>query len=252
MARPSATAAAARVVPGVGLNVAFVLLLAFFCLSRRATGAGDDDADASASWRPGDGALIGEEARGHAGCEEERCAAYLAAGFDRRGRGYVDYLYLLCCVFRGERRALGYGAMAAWLAVLFYMLGDTAAVYFCASLEGLSRMLRLSPAIAGVTLLSLGNGAPDAISTVASFAYGGRGRAGSTTAVGLNGVLGGVLFVSSAVLGVIGLRLGGQGVAVDRGSFFQDASFLLLALAAVALVLAVGEVTIWGAVAFVE
>jgi len=42
----------------------------------------------------------------------------------------------------------------------------------------------------------------------------------------------------------------GSGVAVDRASFFRDAGFLLLALAAVAVVLAAGEVTIWGGVAF--
>ncbi|KAL6640958.1 hypothetical protein ACP70R_019139 [Stipagrostis hirtigluma subsp. patula] len=227
--RPSATATVAA---SVGLNVAFVLLLAFFCLS--------------ASWRGGDAS--GRDGERRLRSNEGRCGCGAAAGLDRRGgRGYVDYVYLLCCVFGGERRALGYAAAAAWLAVLFYLLGDTAAVYFCSSLEGLTRMLRLPPAIAGVTLLSLGNGAPDALSTVASFA---AGEGGSTTAVGLNGVLGGSLFVSAAVLGVIGVRLGAEGIAVDRASFFRDASFLLLALAAVTVVLAVGQVTIWGALAF--
>ncbi|KAM0838528.1 hypothetical protein ACQ4PT_060904 [Festuca glaucescens] len=158
-----------------------------------------------------------------------------------RGQGYIDYLYLFYCVCGDEHRVLAYGA---WLAVLFYLLGHTAAVYFCSSLEGLSRLLRLSPAVAGVTLLSLGNGAPDALSTVASFASGGgEGRA---TVLGLNGLLGGALFVSSAVLGVICLRVGGRGAIIDRGSFSRDASFLLLALAAVA----VGELNIWGALAF--
>jgi hypothetical protein len=51
------------------------------------------------------------------------------------------------------------------------------------------------PAIAGATLLSLGNSAPDMLSALASFAAGGGGAA----AVGLNGVLGGALFVSAAV-----------------------------------------------------
>ncbi|EEC75701.1 hypothetical protein OsI_12521 [Oryza sativa Indica Group] len=67
-------------------------------------------------------------------------------GHDRRRfpRGYVDYLYLFDCVFGVERRVLGYGVMAAWLVVLFYLLGDTAAVYFCSSLKDLSWLLRLS------------------------------------------------------------------------------------------------------------
>lgn len=122
----------------------------------------------------------------------------------------------------GRRPALGYAAMAAWLAVLFYLLADTAAVYFCSSLEGLARLLGLPPAIAGATLLSLGNGAPDALSALASFAAGGGGGA---AAVGLNGVLGEAMFVSAAVLGVVTLRVAGHGVAVDRASFFHDAGW---------------------------
>ncbi|GJN20703.1 hypothetical protein PR202_gb08110 [Eleusine coracana subsp. coracana] len=85
-----------------------------------------------------------------------------------------------------------------------------------------------------------------------SDAYPRQGTGTAAAVVGLSGVLGGAMFVSTAVLGVIGLRLGGQGVAVDRASFFRDAGFLLLALAAVAVILAVGEVTIWGAAAFVS
>ncbi|KAK3153783.1 hypothetical protein QOZ80_2BG0181070 [Eleusine coracana subsp. coracana] len=146
--------------------------------------------------------------------EDDRCAAggdhATGAGSDAYPRqGYVDYLYLFYCVLDGERRpALGLAAMAAWLGVLFYVLGDTAATYFCASLDGLARLLRLPPAIAGATLLSLGTARPT--------------------------------------------RSPPSRVAVDRASFFRDAGFLLLALAAVAVILAVGEVTIWGAAAFVS
>ncbi|KAF7014192.1 unnamed protein product [Triticum aestivum] len=240
------------------LNVAFLLMAFFFCVSRPAVPR--DSATSMNGWS-------GDEREGHGhggGCDgahrrlevdKDRCgydaatSSSVAGRCYPRGRGYVDYLYLFYCVCGDEHRALGYAAMAAWLAVLFYVLGDTAAVYFCSSLEGLSRLLRLSPAVAGVTLLSLGNGAPDALSTVASFASGGTGK-GASTAVGLNGLLGGALFVSSAVLGVICLRVGGRGVAIDRGSFFRDACFLLIALAAVAVVLAAGEVSIWGALAF--
>ena len=153
--------------------------------------------------------------------EEARCDGYPAAGSaanpgrDPRGGGFVDYLDLFYCVLGGSRRpALGYAAMAAWLAVLFYLLADTAAVYFCSSLEGLARLLGLPPAIAGATLLSLGNGAPDALSALASFAAGAGG--GAAAAVGLSSVLGGAMFVSTAVLGVVALRVGAQGVRGRR------------------------------------
>ncbi|KAG0549425.1 hypothetical protein BDA96_01G254800 [Sorghum bicolor] len=223
MARPSASAAAAalRACLGVAFAFAFALLLLLPSsgLPRRALSADESCHDVA----PG------------------------SDGDRGGGGGYVDYLYLFYCVLGGGRRPfLGYAALAAWLAVLFYLLADTAAVYFCASLEGLARLLGLPPAIAGATLLSLGNGAPDALSAIASFAAGG----GTSATVGLSGVLGGAMFVSSAVLGVIAVRLGGQGVAVHRASFFRDAAFLLLALVAVAVVVAVGEVTIWAAAGF--
>ncbi|GJM84627.1 hypothetical protein PR202_ga00315 [Eleusine coracana subsp. coracana] len=263
---PREAAPAARVVATAAcLNVAFVavLLAAAVGLSRLATGG--DFVEASSAF-PNNNRGEHSSLTDHGATrrrqqleshEDDRCAAggdhVAGAGFNAYTRqGYVDYLYLFYCVLDGERRpGLGYAAMAAWLGVLFYVLGDTAATYFCASLDGLARLLRLPPAIAGATLLSLGNGAPDALSAVASIASGG-GRWTAAAVVGLSGVLGGAMFVSTAVLGVIGLRLGGQGVAVDRASFFRDAGFLLLALAAVAVVLAIGEINLWGAVAFLS
>jgi sodium/potassium/calcium exchanger 6 len=239
-------------VASVCLGVALVALLLFpaSTLSPRAT-AGAADAASSE--------LASGGVRRRLGGQEGGCRYPAAPGSDPGRRyprprgGFVDYLYLYYCVLGGERRpVLGCAAVAAWLAVLFYLLADTAASYFCSSLEGLSRLLRLPPAIAGATLLSLGNGAPDALSALASFKSedGGGGRGGAAAAVGLSGVLGGAMFVSAAVLGVVAIRAGGQGVAVDRASFFRDAGFLLLALAAVAVVITAGEVGIWGAVAF--
>lgn len=254
--RPAARRA---VVTAACLSAAFVVLLlaAAVSLSRLATG-GDVQFPSPFPNQGGEQQPIGgshgaARRRRLESYEDKRCAGDGLDGDDTiHPRGYVDYIYLFYCVLGG--RAVGYAAMAAWLAVLFYVLGDTAATYFCSSLDGLARLLRLPPAIAGATLLSLGNGAPDALATVAAFASasaGGGGRTSTAAAVvGLSGVLGGAMFVSSAVLGVIGLRLGGQGVAVDRVSFFRDAGFLLLALAAVAVVLATGEINIWGAVAF--
>ncbi|KAF0923774.1 hypothetical protein E2562_006732 [Oryza meyeriana var. granulata] len=179
---------------------------------------------------------------------EARCL-YLRTHPPCAPAGYVDYLRLFYCGF-GHAPAAGYAAAVLWLLVLFYLLGDTASVYFCASLEGLSAALRLPPAIAGVTLLSLGNGAPDVFASVVSFAAGDGGG------VGLNSALGGALFVSTVVAGVVALaaasRAGGGGVVVELRGFVRDICFLLLALCSLLTILVTGTVTVWVAASFVS
>ncbi|XP_066324510.1 cation/calcium exchanger 1-like [Miscanthus floridulus] len=177
---------------------------------------------------------------------EARCA-YLRAHSPCSPAGYVDYLCLFYCAFAGAPAA-ACAALALWLVVLFYLLGDTASEYFCASLEGLSAALRLPPAVAGVTLLSLGNGAPDVFASVVSFASGDGGG------VGLSSALGGALFVSTVVAGVVALAVGGAcgGVVVEWRGFVRDLCFLLLALCYLLAVLVNGEITVWVAVSFVS
>ncbi|XP_062211979.1 cation/calcium exchanger 1-like [Phragmites australis] len=176
---------------------------------------------------------------------DARCA-YLRARSPCSPAGYIDYLRLFYCGF-ASAPAAGYAALLLWLVVLFYLLGDTASEYFCASLEGLSAALRLPPTVAGVTLLSLGNGAPDVFASVVSFAAGDGGG------VGLNSALGGALFVSTVVAGVIALAVGARGgVIVEWRGFVRDLCFLLLALCYLLAVLVNGEVTVWVAASFVS
>ncbi|CAM0948631.1 unnamed protein product [Alopecurus aequalis] len=176
-------------------------------------------------------------------------------------QGYVDYLALFYCACGGGKEELwwspwlGVATIGLWLLLLFYLLGDTASEYFCASLEGLSAALRLAPAVAGVTLLSLGNGAPDVLFSVVSFASGGGNGAGD---VGLSGSLGGALFVSTVVVGLVTIvsarRHGGaQGaVVIDRRGFVRDVGFLLIALCYLFAVLLAGTITVWAAAAFLS
>ncbi|KAL6623368.1 hypothetical protein ACP70R_033247 [Stipagrostis hirtigluma subsp. patula] len=208
---------------------------------------------ASSSLRQGDG---------EGGCREleslpdngARCR-YLSSHPPCAPRGYVDYLRLFYCGF-GRSPALGGAALALWLLVLFYLLGDTASEYFCASLEGLSAALRLPPAIAGVTLLSLGNGAPDVLSSVVAFAAAGGDEAGDDAGdVGLSSVLGGALFVSTVVAGVVAIVAGSRGggdAVIDRRGFVRDVCFLLVALCYLLAVLLTGTVTVWAAASFLS
>ncbi|XP_020092077.1 cation/calcium exchanger 1-like [Ananas comosus] len=159
-------------------------------------------------------------------------------------QGYVNYLRIFYCLC-GRYPPLGYTLLASWLLVLFYLLGNTASQYFCSSVESLSRVLNLSPTIAGVTLLSLGNGSPDVFASIVSF------RSGSGE-VGLSSVLGGAFFVSCVVVGIINICGSSlpHAVRIDRSSFVRDVCFFVVVLSSLLAILVVRRITIWGAMAF--
>ncbi|KAI5316814.1 hypothetical protein L3X38_036521 [Prunus dulcis] len=110
--------------------------------------------------------------------------------------------------------------------------------------ESLSKILKLSPTIAGVTLLSLGNGASDVFSSIVSFTRSGDGD------VGLNSVLGGAFFVSSIVVGVISILISPQQIAVDEASFVRDVIFFLFSLSSLLAIIVIGRINLWGAISF--
>ncbi|XP_038992634.1 cation/calcium exchanger 2-like isoform X2 [Hibiscus syriacus] len=158
-------------------------------------------------------------------------------------QGYIDYLYLSYCNF-GRFPLLGHCLLILWLLVLFYLLGNTSSEYFCYSLESLSNLLKLSPTLAGVTLLSLGNGAPDVFSSIVSFMDSG------TQDIGLNTVMGGAFFVTCVVVGTISTLVHHKRVRVNKPAFIRDACYLLMVIASLILTLAYGKISLWGAMAF--
>ncbi|CBI31227.3 unnamed protein product, partial [Vitis vinifera] len=175
---------------------------------------------------------------------EAKCA-YVKTQNGCLPNGYINYLHIFYCTC-GRFPAWGYTVLLLWLAVLFYLLGNTAANYFCSSLENLSRVLKLSPTIAGVTLLSLGNGAADVFASIVSFTRTSDGD------VGLNIVLGGAFFVSSVVVGIISIFIGPRQISVDKPSFIRDVIFFLIALASLLVIIIIGKVSFWGSVCFVS
>jgi solute carrier family 24 (sodium/potassium/calcium exchanger), member 6 len=142
-----------------------------------------------------------------------------AAGFD-----YARFHY---CTMAGWAWVSG-ALLLAWVAVLIYLLCDTADTYFSPTLAAICDRLDLSPEVAGVTFLAFGNGAPDVFSSIAAV----TGPNGAEhLLVGVGALLGAAIFISTVVVGSVVLtQPRGAAIRVPVLGFMRDALFLAAAL----------------------
>lgn len=120
--------------------------------------------------------------------------------------------------------------MLAALALAFGALMTAAERFFCPSLEMIAEYLRLPPAVAGATLLSFGNGAPDVFTQLAAVRQIGLPAIG----MALSEPVGGGLFTSNIVFGAVVLSsTKSHQVEAHKAFILKDLLFYLLALVAI-------------------
>ena len=127
-------------------------------------------------------------------------------------------------------------ALLLWMVLLFRMLGSTAEDYFSPSLEMFSLQLGLPPRFAGVSLLAVGNGAPDLSASinaiVADPKRGYRLILGSLSGAGM--------FIGTVVAGSIIFTTNG---IVCRGALIRDIVVYMIAVIVVSAQLMKGSIT---------
>jgi len=120
--------------------------------------------------------------------------------------------------------------------LIFSFMGKIADSYLAPSLQVLSQKLRLSEAIAGATLLALGNSAPDVVTGIVV-----GGKASGSIDIATGGLFGGCLFTVTVILA--GCIKGAKQIEVDICGLLRDIGFLLVGITYFMLLTVMNEVT---------
>ena len=170
-------------------------------------------------------------------------AACAASSALARPPALLDYAAIHSCLLRGDAR-LSLPLLALLLLLHFRLLAAAASAHFTPAVSRLAARLRLSPSMAAVTLLALGNGAPDAFASAAAL-----GGPGGMPRAGLAAILSAGAFVSAFVVGAVALIA--APFAVPPASFARDLFFYLIAASGLFYIYLSAEIFLWQAVGLV-
>ncbi|XP_034708329.1 cation/calcium exchanger 5 [Vitis riparia] len=155
--------------------------------------------------------------------------------------GLLNYLSLHFCTFH-QTHFISIPFLTLVLLLLFYILVKTAQDRFSIVVTKLCAHLNLSPSMGAVTLLALGNGAPDVFASVAAV-RGGHPR------TGFGAILSAGTFVSAFVVGFVAIYA--APFSVDPSQFVRDVFFYLVAALFLFYVYLSAEIFLWQAIGFV-
>ncbi|GEQ69950.1 hypothetical protein JCM33374_g3626 [Metschnikowia sp. JCM 33374] len=149
--------------------------------------------------------------------------------------GKADYIrFYYCSPLRSGSLALIFGGIL----LCFVSLALTASDYLCPNLYSISKFLQLSDNLAGLTLLALGNGSPDVLSTFKALEV-------EATGLAVSELLGAALFILTVVVGAISWA---HPFKVPKFHFVRDILFYLTISFICLLFLIMGALTYWSAV----
>lgn len=155
--------------------------------------------------------------------------------------GYVTYTKHMYCLYGSDGVPFVVAMSVLWLLVLFAGLGVTANDFLCPSLFIISKTLKMSQNVAGVTLLAFGNGSPDIFSAIA-------GITGGKSEMVIGGLIGGGIFVTTVVAGSIFLT---QNFGMMKRPFLRDVFFYMAAAGFAFYPFFKEEISIYHAIGFV-
>lgn len=168
-------------------------------------------------------------------------APYCSSDGNHSSNGLINYFSLHSCFF-SQNSLLSISFLTLLSVLFFYILIKTAQSHFSLVTTKLSTLLNLSPSMAAVTLLALGNGSPDIFSSVVALRNG-------EYRTGFGAILSAGAFVSALVVGFVAIYA--APFSVDPGCFVRDVGFYLVAAMFLFYVYLSGEIFLWQAVGFV-
>ncbi|KAK9457243.1 Sodium/calcium exchanger protein-domain-containing protein [Dipodascopsis uninucleata] len=155
--------------------------------------------------------------------------------------GFFNYLEIYYCTLE-DLRPFVFFMIAVWMIAVFTTLGIVASDFLCPNLSAISELLGLSESLAGVTILALGNGSPDVVSTYAAMKIG-------SGSLAIGELIGSASFITSVVGGTMAII---RPFTVQADSFIRDVGFFTISIAFSIYCLQDGKIYTWECIGMIS